>query len=293
MNIFSFPMEQIGCILRKLSLSGGVGNIIAIIIYTALCLIPIGIYLYLICTKKVIKVDRFLIFISMYAFVMMYFMVNPGLFPSIIQNAPQMMLGGTFYSITCSYLVIRILSACKDANIFRLQKRLQGFLYVLVIIFLFAIWAEGVLNTWSEIQNVNNGNSMTGLTGYYDVTSYTPTYIFLVIQGIIHAIPYVFDIIVTAMAIRVIRLLGEEEQLNNTVPAVDTLVKTCTKALFITVTSSFSINILQLLFQSMIYKTNFSVELPIFSLVFVLAILLFARYLQEYQKLKQDNDLFI
>lgn len=293
MNIFSFPMEQIGSILRKLSLSGEVGNIIAIIIYTALCLIPIGIYLYLRRTKKFIKVDRFLIFISMYTFVMMYFMVNPGLFPSIIQNAPQMMLGGTFYSITCSYLVIRILSACKDANIFRLQKRLQGFLYVLVIIFLFAIWAEGVLNTWSEIPNVNNGNSMTGLTGYYDVTSYTPTYIFLVIQGIIHAIPYVFDIIVTVMAIRVIRLLGEEEQLNNTVPAVDTLVKTCTKALFITVTSSFSINILQLLFQSMIYKTNFSVELPIFSLVFVLAILLFARYLQEYQKLKQDNDLFI
>ena len=293
MNIFSFPMEQIGSILRKLSLSGEVGNIIAIIIYTALCLIPIGIYLYLRRTKKFIKVDRFLIFISMYTFVMMYFMVNPGLFPSIIQNAPQMMLGSTFYSIICFYFVIRILSACKDANIFSLQKRLQGFLYVLVIIFLFAIWAEGVLNTWSEIPNVNNGNSMTGLTGYYDVTSYTPTYIFLVIQGIINAIPYVFDIIVTVMAMRVIRLSCEEDPLNNTVPAVDKLVKSCTKALFITVTSSFAFNILQVFFQTMLYKTNFSVELPIFSLVFVLAILLFARYLQEYQKLKQDNDLFI
>ena len=41
------PFEQIGAMLRTLSLSGAIGNAAAIIFYVAICLIPIGVYFYL------------------------------------------------------------------------------------------------------------------------------------------------------------------------------------------------------------------------------------------------------
>ena len=36
----AFPLEQIGLLLRKLSLPGGVGNAAAFVIYAAICLVP-------------------------------------------------------------------------------------------------------------------------------------------------------------------------------------------------------------------------------------------------------------
>jgi hypothetical protein len=38
---------------------------------------------------------------------------------------------------------------------------------------------------------------------------------------------------------------------------------------------------------------DYVVTVPVFSLAFVLAVLLFARYIREMQRLKADNDLFI
>ena len=52
-------------------------------------------------------------------------------------------------------------------------------------------------------------------------------------------------------------------------------------------------NLLQLFFQSRLYQLEYVVSVPVFSLAFVLAVLLFARYIREMQRLKEDNDLFI
>ena len=52
-------------------------------------------------------------------------------------------------------------------------------------------------------------------------------------------------------------------------------------------------NLLQLFFQSSLYQLEYVVAVPVFSLAFVLAVLLFAKYIREMQRLKEDNDLFI
>ena len=48
----AFPFEQIGGLLRILSLSGVVGNIIAILLYVGICLVPSMVYLQLYKKKK-------------------------------------------------------------------------------------------------------------------------------------------------------------------------------------------------------------------------------------------------
>lgn len=293
MTIFSFPMDQIGLLLRNLSLSGAIGNVIAIILYAAISLIPAFGYLYLRAKKKNLKADVFLLFISIYSFIMMYFMINPGLFPSVIPEGGKMMLGSTFYSLLCTYFVLRILSTWKKADIPELQKGIRNFLYVLIVIFVLVLVFECGVGTVERIQTVKASNSGVDFMGLYEASSLIPTYLFVILQGIVKAVPYIFDIVITIIAMKAIRLLSTNGNMEEAMGAVEKLTRVCTNALGISVVTSLGFNILQLLFQSMLYNVNFSVELPIFSLVFVLAVLLFARYMQEYQKMKQEHDLFI
>ena len=60
-----------------------------------------------------------------------------------------------------------------------------------------------------------------------------------------------------------------------------------------TIVADILFNLLQLFFQKQLYQINYVVQFPVFSIVFVLAVLLFARYIKEMQELKEENDLFI
>ena len=63
-TLIAFPFEQIGAGLRVLSLSGAVGNVIAIILYMLLGLIPAGIWVFLHWRKKSEPLDFMLLVIS-------------------------------------------------------------------------------------------------------------------------------------------------------------------------------------------------------------------------------------
>ena len=53
------------------------------------------------------------------------------------------------------------------------------------------------------------------------------------------------------------------------------------------------LNIAQLLCADLLYQIHITVNIPIFAILFLLVIHVMARYIEENQKLKQDNDLFI
>ena len=78
-TLIAFPFEQIGAGLRVLSLSGAVGNVVAIILYMLLGLIPAGIWGFLHWRKKSEPLDIMLLVISALLFVTLYYMINPGL----------------------------------------------------------------------------------------------------------------------------------------------------------------------------------------------------------------------
>ena len=63
-TLIAFPFEQIGAGLRVLSLSGAVGNVVAIILYMLLGLIPAGIWGFLHWRKKSEPLDIMLLVIS-------------------------------------------------------------------------------------------------------------------------------------------------------------------------------------------------------------------------------------
>ena len=123
-TLIAFPFEQIGAGLRVLSLSGAVGNVVAIILYMLLGLIPAGIWGFLHWRKKSESLDIMLLVISALLFVTLYYMINPGLLSTGVPGTGKWSLGSTFYSVLLGYLLIRILLHYKNAGTEKLQKGL-------------------------------------------------------------------------------------------------------------------------------------------------------------------------
>lgn len=76
-GILKQPFELLGSGLRHLSLSGTIGNAVAMAIYIAVCLIPVGIALYFVKNKKARFEDTILLVLSTLLFRGIYIFVNP------------------------------------------------------------------------------------------------------------------------------------------------------------------------------------------------------------------------
>lgn len=297
-SIFTFPFDQIGGGLRRLSLSGAAGNIVAVILYVIISFIPCGLFLRLKKKGKTCKADLMLLLISADLFFTIYYMINPGLFVSNGMPGGKEMLGCTFYSLGISYLVLRILAKSAKADTKTLQKGLGILLYVVMFLLACVVVVEFAFNLPTNIKTLKGAN--TAVSGEYlwgdfrnDNVDLIVTYVFLVLQSVVNALPYVLDILVLFVAGEALKELLKDAYSDAAVEAVQKIAATCSKVLAIIVIAGVSFNILQILFRNKLYQVNVTTAIPLMSILFVIAALVIARYVSENQKLKQDNDLFI
>lgn len=293
-SLAAFPFEQTGCVLRYLSLSGKTGNISAIILYITLSLIPCLVWLILKKKEMLLGIDHILPGISVLLFLVNYYMINPGLFISGIPGMGKWMLGCTFYSVLSGYLVIRILFFCRRAEPEKLQAVLQGLLCFLNMVFVYLIFGQNLgslLKSIQNVQNVNSGIAMDGLL--FEAGGLGMTYLFFSFGYLVNILPYVFDIGIIFLSVRLLAALKADRYSEESAALADRLAGLCTKALCITAAADVAFNVLQVLFHGSLYQMDIEIHVPVISIVFVLAILLFARYMHEDQKLKQEHDLII
>lgn len=283
--LIAFPFEYLGLGLRKLSLSGAAGNILAIILYVLISLIPCFFFLRLKRSGKLLKTDFCLPALSIMLFVIIYYMINPGLFRTNVPGGGKMLLESTFYSVFFGYIILRVLEKCRQTDTRRLKSWLRGILAVIIFLCFYAILAECFENLSVSIQNLYGASSFP--------RDLTLTYVFLALQSMINALPYALAIFILFTAIRSLNELLSDRYSDASVAAVEKLSILCTRSLIIAVLSSMVFNILQLLFQKMLHHINIVISIPVFSVAFVLAVLLVTEYVRENQRLKRDNDLFI
>lgn len=283
--LIAFPFEQLGLGLRKLSLSGAAGNILAIMIYVLISLIPCLFFLRLRRSGKLLKTDFCLPALSIMLFVIIYYMVNPGLFRTNVPGSGKMLLESTFYSVFFGYIILRVLEKCRQTDSRHLKSWLRGMLAAIIFLCFYAILAECFENLSVSVQNLHGASSFP--------QDLTLTYVFLALQSMINALPYALAIFILFTAIRSLNELLSDRYSDASVAAVEKLSILCTRSLIIAVLSSMIFNILQLLFQKMLQHINIVISIPVFSVAFVLAVLLVTEYVRENQRLKRDNDLFI
>jgi hypothetical protein len=134
-SIVCFPFEQIGILLRMLSLKGGIHNIFAIVVYTILSIAPLLLLLQK-AKKKSRKIeDYILILLSFLLFYLLYMMVNPGLIPvqgvlGMGSTIGKSLLCGTVYSLIVTYLVLKAIRVFFESQ----TRRLYEFMILLLSI---------------------------------------------------------------------------------------------------------------------------------------------------------------
>ena len=292
-NLLSFPLEQIGWGLRQLSLSGAIGNICAIIIYLLVSFIPCGVFWILKKKGKYQKTDYMLLALSIMLLFVLYYMINPGLLPASMLGSGKVLLGGTFYSLLVAYLVFRIVIQNKTEDLQALQKGLRTVLYIVLVLFAWSAIAECFVHLPLAIKNLQEGNSVAGDSFFYGVPDLTSTYVFLVLQSVVSALPNGISVVVVYFCIKVLEELLLDLYSPKAILLVKKVTVLCRKSLLVIVAASVLLNIAQLLFADLLYQIHITVNIPIFAILFLLVIHVMARYIEENQKLKQDNDLFI
>ena len=257
-------------------------------------LIPAGIWGFLHWRKKSEPLDFMLLVISALLFVTLYYMINPGLLSTGVPGTGKWSLGSTFYSVLLGYLLIRILLYYKNAGTEKLQKGLWFLLGTVSVVLVYGIFGQELGGLLQNLETVQKGNTGIELSdGFFTFSNLTPTYVFLFLHFAVRILPYVLNIIVVFLARRLLAAMKEDLYQEESVKLAEKLSHFCVWTLASTIGLGAVFNLLQLFFQSSLYQIEYVVAVPVFSLAFVLAVLLFARYIREMQRLKEDNDLFI
>ncbi len=91
--VLSFPLAPMGGWLRRLSLSGSVGNGAATIIYVLVCLIPAALFLFRRMKGKWYPEDLLLLAASAALFYSLYLLINPALAEAQVHGGMSMGIG--------------------------------------------------------------------------------------------------------------------------------------------------------------------------------------------------------
>ena len=221
-------------------------------------------------------------------------MINPGLINTGTMDSGKWSLGSTFYSVLFGYLLVRGLLQYTKADGGKLRKGIRILLGAVDVILVYEILGIELGSLLQNISSVRSGN--TGVTvsgGYITLFELNTTYVFLFLHFLIKILPSILNILVIFGARKLLDLSKEAMYQEENVVFTEKLVRFCTLSLIITIVADVGFNLLQLFFRNQLYQMDYVVSIPVFSLAFVLAIQLFARYIREMQRLKKDNDLFI
>lgn len=287
----AFPYEQIGMLLRSLSLSGWLGNIAAFAFYAVFSLVPAVVLLVLAKRQGFHREDLLLGLLSVSLFAVMYLMINPGIIGSLFGGAAGLsvgkaILGGTVYSVLCGYIVLRALRLFFAGSTEKLEKYMSALLGILSLVFVWLAFGEGfgrLVDSMAALHAGNTGGSRP----------LGPSEFFLVLQFLVDALPYVLDVAVVFAALRLLDEMRADRYSPECAAAAGRLSRLCGTALAVTVLVSIAFNLAQLMFAKTLAVINSTVQIPVLTIAFVLAVLLLSRFIAENKRLKDDNDMFI
>lgn len=290
-SIMAFPFEQIGAGLRMLSLSGASSNIAAISIYIAFCIIPI---IYLIIRRRKNKAhieDGLLVLISLILFVVIYMMINPAdiarHFGAVeMISANKAFIGAVVYSVIAGYIIIRVLRKflqCGTDVILRYLKILLG---VVCVALIYGIFGSGLIGLQDSFKLLAAGN--TGAGGELFLS-----YVFLVIQYLVAILPYALNIVIIFLGFGLADALEKDLYSEEVTISAQRISKVCRTAVLVIMLSQIVVNVFQLALGSLIRASHYTLNIPLLSVVFMLVIMLFAKYFEQAKALKSDNDSII
>ena len=121
MEYITFPWEQIGLGLRRLSLSGSAGNIAAWILFLAAGALPLFTMAFLRYRRKSCRADYLLPLLSVSLFAGLWFFINPSYMDRYLSPMPtggiaKYSLAAVIYSLFLTWILLRLVFLYEKAG---------------------------------------------------------------------------------------------------------------------------------------------------------------------------------
>lgn len=306
MEYLSFPWEQLGNMLRGLSLSGGVGNVTAWILYIILGLSPLLLLLFLIVKGKSRRADLLLPLFSVTLFAGLWFLINPSyleamLFPAGLGEMGKYAFALTIDSILLAWVMSRFLAEYGKMERKKLLSSLQLLLGIYIVLMLAALLVQGVGSFAAAWAALRAGNSVSGaewmaagLVAEADPgRNLTVSCIFLILQTICRNLPELLELVLWGAVLLLLQSCREDGFSEKSWKCVERIKSLSALFLAVVLFSNMGINLLQLLLAKRIYSSDYALILPLKEVLVLLGTLMLSRFYLESRQLKQDNELFI
>lgn len=277
------PFHWITLGLRRLSLSGTPGNLIAIVLFVLLGLLPM-----LPLLKRKWSAESLLLPVaSAVLYYVLYYGINPGLrLPALRGETGDLILAGCFWSLLFSWALIRFLRSTEALDTPSIFRILRMILLICVVLLFWSGTALGLHGLIGELRILKEQNTMPGL-------NLLPTQIMLIVTYLVTAAEYLLDAAVLSLGIGFLRELETDPYSENCGAASGKLVLWCRRTPMIIILSHSVLNLAKLLFAGQLFVVDTAFSLPLLSIAISLGALGLSRLLCAGRELKEDNDLFI
>lgn len=291
MEYMTFPWEQLGILLRRLSLSGGIGNAAAWICYLVIGGVPLGGTVWMLARHKACRADILLPILSALIYMGLWFLVNPSylniyLFPTELGNFGKYALTAVMDGLLLSWILLKCISGFEKLGKKRLFRSLGILLGIYVaMLSLMVLWQGGVGFVAACIELMEKN---TGAQNMVPVSC-----LFLGLQTLAEYLPRILELVLYCMVLDLLHSCEKEIFGAESYGKVERLKKYSSRFLGAIVLTNLGVNMLQLLFARFLLSSHYAIVFPLWEIIVVLGIGVLSRFYLESRQLKEDNDLFI
>lgn len=313
MYLLTLPFDALCEALRVLSLTSAFGNVIAILIYGMISLLPFFYLIWKYRKKLMQKSDILLPIISGYSFYMLYHFINPVFMlkhmPTLIADIdflPMIKLAYSIilYSLCIVYFIFHILENAtydrKDNRTDYLNQKLQKILVIAAALYTFLVGFIYPFNMFDELnryisqQNANaSSDILNGIPGIKVQNNFDLNTIYILLKYLLTIIPILFSILILVQGIQLLKTMLSHHLQNEEILAARNLAIISKKAVYITALCNLSLNIFQFFFSKQLSNTNFTLQISLLPLIIAFSAYILAGYFKESKDLYEDNNMFI
>ena len=292
MEYITFPWEQIGLGLRRLSLSGSAGNIAAWILFLAAGALPLFTMAFLRYRRKSCRADYLLPLLSVSLFAGLWFFINPSYMDRYLSPMPtggiaKYSLAAVIYSLFLTWILLRLVFLYEKAGQGRLLAGLRILLGLYGLVLGIGLFVQSSVEFREALRALQESN--TGSDSHLVRIST----LFLAIRIVIGILPTASQIALLFMMVLFLRRYEKEPFGPDATLAMKRLKAASGRLLTVALLANAGFNVLQLLCSRFLLTSFHRIPFPLSEILVMLGIRTLSFLYLESRRLKEDNDMFI
>ena len=286
--VTAVPWAQIAALLRTLSLGGGVGNAVAIVLYVLICLLPLLALGLIRRRRRWAAEDAMLAALSALLFWGLYTLINPGRLAAVYgATLERVAIGLVIWGMLVGYGLLRLTRALFSGEEKHLWRAAAVVLWVLAALFVYGAFGDSLAELLAAIRSMRESNTGAGAGTLLGSEA------LLIVQYLVKILPNVLNVWVIAAMGKLLRPMAQAPYSAQSAEVADALARRCGVAVAVTVVSQLVMALVQLGLAGSVLKLNVALSVPLDAMAFTLVALVLVQLIRRGKALQDDNDLFV